>query len=387
MCGLFALSACVVVEDPPPEKPRLPAGAVQPAFGAATSNVAVQTALLPLGKVAYDGQVLPIVSPDGRFLAVQTGAAPTWGALLAEDDALLPLTTRVNVYELGERGLTLLHESPPGVLLGRTATNRHLTVEQPNMDGSRWVGRLDWTSGDIEWITQDHRVNAFAHALGQRIAWSRRAIGDETWDLVIQHGTGRHVVDAQGGKWLLPVFSVRDDLLYALYLDRAQRLHLTTLRLSPRLDQHEIVADMLLAGRGDVALAYQTFAALQDPGASSLPGSGGNAQRAPGLLFFHPQHQRLGRFDHERQNVQLFEPGTLGATWLSDREIVVTTAEAVYLRSTAAQESIGPILRSTYVPRSTPGATMRVLLLGPAGVGAAGVPDELTVLRLGLPRE
>ncbi len=385
--ALVSLSACVVVEEPPKrDAAPLPRGVVQPALGAATKNVGVQTALLPLGKVAYDGQVLPIVSPDGRYLAVQTGAAPTWGALLAEDDSLLPLTTRIAVYELAEGGLTPLSAAPAGVLLGRTATSEHLLVEQSNLDGSRWIGRLNWRSGEIEWVTQDERVNAFAHGIGERLAWSRRAVDTEQWDLVIQQGTGRHVIEARGGKWLFPVFGSRPDVLYALYLDPNRRLHVVALRLSPLLNQHEIVMEAIIAEDADVALAYQTFAALQDPGGSSLRTA--NVTSAPGLLFLHPQHGRIGRFQPERGGVQLFEPDTLGAMWLSPLEIVLTTADAVYLRSAAAKESIGPILRSTYVPRSTPDHAMRALLLGPGGgEDPLGVPTQLTVLRLGLPRE
>ncbi|MFG0252331.1 MAG: hypothetical protein ACF8NJ_05590 [Phycisphaerales bacterium JB038] len=388
LASLSLLTGCVVVDEPETSPAPLPSGAVQPAIGADTSSIRVETALLPLGKVAYDGQVLPIVSPDGRYLAVQIGAAPTWGALLARDESLTPLSTRIAVYELGERGLTLRYESSAGLMLGRTATAGAVLVEQPNRDGSRWIGLMDWRSGALEWINQDERVNAFAHTNGERLAWSRRAPGSETWDLVIQQGTGRYTIEAEGGKWLQPVFSARGDLLYALYLDPNQRLHVVALRLSTLLNEHEIVAESIIAGSASEALAYQIFAAVQDPGGSSLAGAGLSATSNPGLLLFHPSHRRLGRFDPDRGSIQLFDPGTLGATWLNDREVVLTMADEVRLRSLLAKESIGPVLRSTYIARSTPGHPMRVLLLGPGG-GAepGGVPTELTVVRLGLPRQ
>jgi hypothetical protein len=386
--SLLLLAGCVVVDEPSRERAPLPSGAVQPALGADTSSIRVETALLPLGKVAYDGQVLPIVSPDGRHLAVQIGAAPTWGALLAKDESLTPLGSRLAVYELGQQGMALLYESSAGLLLGRTATNGAVLVEQPNRDGSRWIGLMDWRSGAIDWVNQDERVNAFAHSNGRRIAWSRRSIGSETWDLVIQEGTGRHTIAAEGGKWLFPVFSARSDLLYALYIDPSERLHVVALRLSTLLNEHEIVAETVIASGATAALAFQTFAALQDPGGSSLAGVGSDSTSNPGLLLFHPGHQRIGRFDPNRGGVQLFDPRTLGATWLTDREVVLTTAKAVLLRSLLAKESIGPVLRSTYLARSTPGHPMRVLLLGPGGSNdARGVPDELTVVRLGLPRD
>ena len=43
--------------------------------------------VLPLGAVPFDNMTLPLVSPDGRYVATQIGVAPPWSTILAEPDA------------------------------------------------------------------------------------------------------------------------------------------------------------------------------------------------------------------------------------------------------------------------------------------------------------
>jgi len=83
--------------------------------------------LYSLGVVLYDGQALPLVSPDGRFIAVQEGEPPTWEAILAEPAAPVPTGTAMAVYRVGEHELKReapAREVPSGLILGRAADDR-----------------------------------------------------------------------------------------------------------------------------------------------------------------------------------------------------------------------------------------------------------------------
>src|SRR5438105_2598111 len=108
LCGVaicLALHGCVT-ERPrrgpaaPPGTAQLPPGPVAAPVLDATSNSSVSVAVLPLGSVAYDGQVLPQLSPDGRFAAVEEGEAPTWPTLLAQPGARPALRTTIAAYDL-----------------------------------------------------------------------------------------------------------------------------------------------------------------------------------------------------------------------------------------------------------------------------------------------
>jgi hypothetical protein len=175
-------------------------------------------AILPLGSVPYDNRSLPLVSPDGRTVATQTGLAPEWPTLLAARGASVPASTRVEVHaidrDLGVASAVATLAEP--VLLGRGGSAEGFLVESPRPDGARWIGIHPWGPGAIEWLVADGRVNAFASPGPEgRLTWSRRPVGTEHFDLVVRKGTSEWVIGAQGGDWLLPVFGA-DDVLHAV---------------------------------------------------------------------------------------------------------------------------------------------------------------------------
>ncbi|MFN5946280.1 MAG: hypothetical protein ACK46I_14475, partial [Phycisphaerae bacterium] len=75
---------------PPGQLPPLPDGEIARRADSPTLTSRVQVAVVPLGVISYDGQTLPLVSPDGRFIAVQQGQPPAWQTVLAQDSAPLP---------------------------------------------------------------------------------------------------------------------------------------------------------------------------------------------------------------------------------------------------------------------------------------------------------
>jgi len=153
----------------------------------------VRLGFLALGSVETDGFSLPLLSPDGRFLAVQSGEPPDLATALARPGQRPPRASRITLYRLDERGILRLGETEPGLVLGRAADNAGFLIESPRPDGARWIGRIRWgaprESNDYapEWLVQDGRVNAFATlGPGGALAYSARDVRTANFDLVVR---------------------------------------------------------------------------------------------------------------------------------------------------------------------------------------------------------
>ncbi|MFZ9913840.1 MAG: hypothetical protein ACO3IB_00680 [Phycisphaerales bacterium] len=206
---------------PPAPKPTAPPrGAERVSEGASSSlpRVAESSAAIDfrtLGVVAHDGFTLPLLSPDGRYMAVQTGGVPDRATMLARDGQRPPIASRIALYRLGPRAIERLGETEGGLVLGRAADARGFLVESPRPDGARWIGRISWGTSastknyEPEWLVQDGRVNAFA-ALGPlgELAYCARDRGTRAFDLVVRRD-GRSSVLSGGGvrSFMLPAFS------------------------------------------------------------------------------------------------------------------------------------------------------------------------------------
>lgn len=160
---------------------------------AGASEGAARVLVRGLGQVAYDGRTLPVVSPDGRHLATQVGAAPPWGVSLGIDAEPAPLSAvRVHTVDRGgvrpagwsvipptgpagsgAGGASAADEaarglSEPGLLLGRGATNLGVLVEQATPTGGRRVGLLSWETGRVGWLTPEGAHVAHAVPMDDR---------------------------------------------------------------------------------------------------------------------------------------------------------------------------------------------------------------------------
>jgi hypothetical protein len=409
MACAFLLAGCVVEETTtrvrtpfesnsaakaPPTGPRggssdveLPRDVVSPALGAESRTNYVRVAIQALGHVPYDAQTLPLVRRDGRYVAVQDGEAPTWTAVLAEDGALPAASTVVRTYAITDKGPVAAAVLPPGVLLGRNAGIDGFMVEAPQADGARWLGVAAWETGEITWLVRDDRVNAFAvrgMAPARRLAFTRRVVGSEARDLVIRQGTAEYVVGAREGSWLHPVWCDGGDpdrsaRLTALRLESDGRLLLVSVRIDPTLSQHEITASQLLTRSGTIEDAHQCFAGVQHPCSSPdiVPTPLARDQRG-GVLFFHPDHQRIARFDPGAGTVRLLDPRGVAADWLADGRVLLCTSDSLVLRDPAASRSGAVVLRTPYVPRATPTGVTPALLIAPV----KDAKDRLALVRL-----
>jgi hypothetical protein len=203
MLASVLLTACASAPTAPQPKPFEPKPNLQPVSGAITGS-AVAIDFRPFGTIASDGVTLPVLSPNGRYMAVQTGAAPDLATALARPGQRPPLASRVALYRIDPRGLVRLGESDGGLVLGRNADDRGVLVESPRPDGTRWIGRLDWNNLEPEWLVQDGNVNAFA-ALGAdgTLAYSARPIESRLFDLVVRKGDSVRRLDGDGTRSFL----------------------------------------------------------------------------------------------------------------------------------------------------------------------------------------
>lgn len=192
----IALVACVS------EQTTLPRGipyARQAPFGAvgspanpsdSNSSSHVRLAVKPLGNLPYDGQTLPLIDPTGRFVATLQGAPTPWPTLQAESGAGADATSTstIAIFTL-EPAISpgAAAQLPPGVVLGRSADAAGFLVERPMDDGARWLGKVSWQTGQVDWLVADEHLNAHATlGPGGELAWSRLRIGSSAREIVIR---------------------------------------------------------------------------------------------------------------------------------------------------------------------------------------------------------
>lgn len=328
----IAATGCVTTVEKVGGGIRPPDRASDLARQSALSRTGVRT----LGAIQYDGFTLPIASPDGRFVAVQTGVAPDWPTLLAARGGRPPLASSIEVWECSDT-VTRVASLTRGLLLGRGADAGGFLVEAPQPDGSRWIGKVAWPGAirpvevkpleegaapmvldepvDIskpDWLVQDNRVNAFA-ALGPegQLAWCVRTPEERTFRLAVRPaGSGEPFEHAAGPdeSWFLPVFAGRGTgvSLYALRLrdGMVDLVHGTPNDLE---SWDRSLSIRPLSDRSDARVAWQM---LSPQGTAAAIGEGEDDR----LVFFHPDLRRMAIWDPVDDSVSLLEPGSFAAT-------------------------------------------------------------------------
>lgn len=394
----------------------LPTGPItRPVPTSATRSEQVRSYLIDMGMVKYDGQSLPLVSPDGRFIASQTGGSPTWPTLLAAPGAEVPHTTRLMAYALPDPNAPVDPSKPAapavaqpvawsatidGVVLGRSADTTGFLIEAPQPGGARWIGRVSWVSGETTWLVKDDAVNAYA-TLGpaDELAFCRRGIDSNVIELVVRPASSDSreltaTAATGGGAYVWPLFSDEPGVVYAVSLTSGNA-ELHTLRIPERgaPEQLVVIGRHPLMKRADAARVYQMMAALQTPVPSSLAIAGGTAEnrqvsnRFDKLLFFHPLQGRMVVFDRRISAITGLFPGSFGAIALGGDETVSDSPQTGYLITTqrgleyislsqqsefdrlrgvpAASDEGLSVLAGRYMPRLTMDQRWPAVLMGP----------------------
>lgn len=369
----------------------LPSGPIATPAAAANQNARIVVRVDPLATIPYDGQVLPVVSPDARFIAVQQGEPPAWPTILAQHGAEPPTTTRITVYDLSQsppetntRELEFSSPLPFGLLLGRACDNTGFLVEAPREDGSRWIGRVSWIGGKLEWLIQGNAVNAHA-VLTTRgdLLFTRRAVDSPQAELVLLTARGESTRKSDGA-YLFPLCTTEQNLAYAFNLTEAG-LQVEAIRIVEdppgggafRLGR--TFAQALIGKPGDAALAYQVTAPIQNVVITGreIEDSAAAIASHP-LLFYHPDFARMVAFDTQSSfnsqpgQYMLLAPKSIAAIrWSEAPGYLCTSPEGLMFTPEPARNETKrrPDIRldsTPYVPRATAEKSRPVILLGPS---------------------
>lgn len=403
---LLGLGACVTetkpgprstVRRPPPQPgdrpPALPEGPIATPAAGRTETFRASVAIRPRGVVPYDGMVLPLISPDGRFLATQSGMPPTWATLLAQPSSEPPTGLRIGVYDLSAPGLSELPAAEPipeGVMLGRSCDTTGYLVEWPRPDGSRWIGKASWTSSRVSWVAQGSEVNAHGVLLpGGGVAYTRRSTSSPVTELVVRSPSGGWAALSEpNAAFALPVALGSPDLL-GVFLINPQGIDLLVVPLDPVMPKFGgVVIRRQISRVPDVALAFQCVAMLQTP-PPPLETSDGDV-----FLFLSPNVSRMvelqipsGRTSllPERSVAAVRAPSFAGAGYL------VTTPEGLVFSADPDGDGGGDVTArppparlfdTPHIPRVTRSADRPAMLIGPV----PGSTPRIQVIEL-LPAE
>ena len=180
--------------------------ALRPADATSSSSTEIDWSV---GSLPWNRYSLPVISPNGLHAAVQLGSAPDVQVAAGNSNELTTSSTlELHVLDPMEgRRFSPFHVSREGLILGRTANDRFFLVESPNVDNTRWIGKIDWSTGNIRWIISDEYINAFPtiNALDD-IAWSRRSQDDDRFHIVVKTARGQRAIDDGKSDWLMPSF-------------------------------------------------------------------------------------------------------------------------------------------------------------------------------------
>lgn len=373
--------------------PTRPTGPVALPVREGTTSARVQITVAPLGVIPYDAQTLPLVSPDGAFLAVQEGDAPTWDTLLATDQQEPAGATRIAVYRVGD-GPTRTQPMTPlpvGCTLGRDANAQGYLIETVRSDASRWIGLASWATGEVEWLAQGTAIAAHAsllptdaHGTDTPLVYSRRDRGGAGHSaIVLRDSLGNESVFASPeASYCFPTPSPDGSVVFACAL-RATTLDLVAVRViddaqTPHARKLGAIATTRPLGTFEdpLAIAHQVFAGLQPSAWCD-----GDAAFAKGAIAFaHPGRGRTAVLNPAEGTLTWMPEKTVSAAaWLSEADtgfFCTAPKELLFQPLTGAAST--RILPSPYVARVVNPGTPQMLLLGPS----KSRQDELELLRL-----
>lgn len=382
---------------PTGEKATMPEGKIaEPVPLGATVSAALSAVIFPAGTVSYDGLALPLVSPDGKLIAVEQGTPPTWDTLLGAPGQAPSLMTRISVYDISGKGLKEQYHTEPtvrGAILGRACDGRGYLVEAPQPDGARWLARVAWLTGKVDWLAQGQVVNAHATlSPSGLVAFVRSPVAGQRASLVVRGTDGREVVKAfDNGSAAYPLFAPDGRHVY-VFLFSDQAMEFVGLRLDnprePDIGRTEV--RLLVAKSSELALAYQCVA----PVAPCLPGYADDSPETP-VLILHPIMMRMALLDPRDGAFVGLSPKSQAAVaspFPGNPGFIETTPEGLtfipppplagFDESRTGKPSVAAKLMDTpYVPRVTTNGERPLVLFGPAGKND---PSKLLVLSMGL---
>ncbi|MDP6479291.1 MAG: hypothetical protein QGI75_04540 [Phycisphaerales bacterium] len=243
-----------------------------------------------IGAIPWNSTTLPLLSPDGQRIATSTGDTPSNAMRLALPGASVPEDAKIEIWEVlpSRSGIRLQNTINGSVLLTDSADDEGFLVESPRADGSRWIGKIDWRTGNLQWLVQDDHVNTMP-SLGPRgrLAWCVRTQQEIEFSLAIRFQDEREfVLPVHEGEWLLPMWSDRSSRLSAWLLGEDGTLSIVSIDgESPDTLESSIKQALIMAGanRWDALRATANRSIVQ----------GLQPSRFEEVIFYHPIRQRI----------------------------------------------------------------------------------------------
>lgn len=341
--------------------PEVADGAGDPS---APTDLGARFAWRSLGGVDYDDFTVPLVSPDGRRLVVRGGAPPRWNAVLATPEAEPPAAATFRIVRLDDDGLEIERELRQPWLLGRAADDTGFLVEEPRPDGSRRLGRVSWTTGEVSWLVDEGFVDAFA-TLGPdgTLAWSRRARDATAFDLVVRRGDG-------AGTWVLPAAWERSWVDPVLAPDGRTLFVLRrgdgTVELGwTRLTDEDRFRDGIAVHPISVRVDDRRVHSMLAPqvGVESPPAAHAR------IVFLHPDLGRLVEWSPRTDLVRPYPEHTINAMHVDENRAVASTPDGLVLTVLADGAGRPPaaltLTEEPAIPRPSSRTDEPILLLRP----------------------
>jgi hypothetical protein len=330
---------------------------------------AVTAAVWDLGSVPYDDFTLPQVSPTARHLATETGVRPYMETVTAAPGAPIPAATAVEIFQLAfdapmdQRAPRQVARLDAGLILGRSCDEQGVLVERQNQDGSRSIGKAEWSGGTVRWLVEDGAVNAFA-ALGPagRLAWSRRPVEGNRFDLVVRNSGGGEWTVQTEESWIFPTWSGKGDGLFLLRLGQQGRLDVVHGVASDATSFRQSLQHLtLLASGATVETAWETHVSQS---ASVLP----REPERQEMAFLHPVQRRAvvwRPYFRQGSSLALLDPASYAALLEGGSFALVTTVKSLVRQNIFDERDRSVVSRGLLIARPTAQEDCPFVLLEP----------------------
>lgn len=375
--------------------PALPSDPIARPVISGTTASRVSVSIESLGTIEYDGLSVPMVSPDGRFVATQDVPAPPRAQRLAIETAtpdrsrlgtvsILPLRPGVG----GLRASVEVFDLEASILLGRDASAEGVLVESPRPDGSRWIGVARWSETDagIRWLVRDGSVAAHAVFTGNDgLLYSRRSVGGKRFALVLlDHDGDTHTLSLPDADLVFPLLAPDKRHATCLAVDDAGAIDLLLIDLATASggDLGRVVRRWRLAASGGIVGASQIVAASQSAvrGVSQADAmqemAASPTEASLGPIVFHPAMDRCAAVDASRRTLVALAPKSVAAVDAGDGRAICSTPDGLVLWTPGPQAGRGTatrVLSEDYLPRRTASLERPFVLFAPMRRSATGL--------------
>ena len=308
------------------------------------------------GILPWDRFTLPVFSPNGIHVAAQLGTPPSIAVLAGNSNHPVESTT-IELHVLdpvrGTRTPPLVIDQQ-GLILSRIANDSVVFVESPRAEMGRWIGHVNWLTGEVEWLVDDNAINAFPTTnLRNDLAWSRRAHDENRFHLVVRTNQDQRTIDDGESDWVFPIF-LGNDRLRVFCINNGQ-LSLVELDLNARDPLLTAMSLTLLESGGSRVTAWQI--------ATTNLVTIGETNHA----FYHPLQKRMAIWQPDNQlAVSFLAVRSVAAAPVNDGSWLVATNNRVLRQSIDEKDGIH-LRNQLAIPVATTSKQWTHLMLVPEG--------------------